>query len=137
MKNFRLPRLETAKHYCKKTSFADEKTANYYLDKLKKSSRRAKVPVYAYLCTKCFAWHLTSWEQPDVLQMITELNEEIEEYNASMKAEIEAWNTGMDLMADTRNQNRNLLNELHEVKMKNIALEGKLKKLEFLNNYRR
>lgn len=48
---------------CKKTFFSDEKQANYYLEKLKKTSARSKIPTRAYLCEKCFNWHLTAREE--------------------------------------------------------------------------
>ena len=52
--------------YCKKASFANEAAANTYIDRLKKTSTRSKVPQRAYLCNKCNNWHLSStisWEQ--------------------------------------------------------------------------
>lgn len=51
--------MET-KQYCRKVSFADEKSANDYLQRLSKTSIREVVPQRAYLCEKCNAWHLTS-----------------------------------------------------------------------------
>lgn len=45
---------------CKKTSFANEESANHYIKKLKKTSTRSVIPVRAYLCEKCHNWHLTS-----------------------------------------------------------------------------
>src|ERR1700759_3208543 len=45
---------------CKKVSFATEKDAIYYIDKLKKTSIRSIIPTRSYLCTKCINWHLTS-----------------------------------------------------------------------------
>lgn len=49
--------------YCSKTSFATEKDAEFYIEKLKKTSNRDKIPKRAYLCTECFHWHLTSIEE--------------------------------------------------------------------------
>lgn len=45
---------------CTKVSFANEKYADFYINKLKKTSKRKVIPVRAYLCEKCFSWHLTS-----------------------------------------------------------------------------
>ena len=45
---------------CKKASFSSEAVADYYIEKLKRTSVRSKKPVRAYLCPKCFTWHLTS-----------------------------------------------------------------------------
>jgi len=45
---------------CKKIRYADEETAEYYLNKLKETSKRKLKPTRVYLCEKCFTWHLTS-----------------------------------------------------------------------------
>jgi len=45
---------------CKKTYFATQKAADFYIEKLQKSSNRQKVPVNSYLCPKCNLWHLSS-----------------------------------------------------------------------------
>lgn len=136
MKTFKLSKLELGKHYCKKTSFPDEKTANYYLDKIKKSSRRSKVPVYSYLCSKCFAWHLTSWEQPDIIKMFEELNQFVDECNEWIDTEIEAFKTGVNLMKDTSCENYNLKKEIRDLKKKIASLEDEIKKNEILMRYR-
>ena len=54
---------------CKKVSFADEKNALMYLEKLKKTSTRERKPVNTYLCEKCLAWHLTSIELKEVTEI--------------------------------------------------------------------
>lgn len=54
---------------CKKVSFADEKYAQMYIDKLQKTSNRKLKPVRSYLCEKCFNWHLTSIESRENLQL--------------------------------------------------------------------
>lgn len=46
--------------HCKKTSFANEAAAIFYIDKLKRTSIRERVPIRAYLCCQCNSWHLTS-----------------------------------------------------------------------------
>ncbi len=48
---------------CKKVSFINETTANFYINKLQNTSTREKVPQRAYLCEICLNWHLTS--KPD------------------------------------------------------------------------
>lgn len=45
---------------CKKISFLNEAQAIFYIDKLKNTSTRTKVPTRAYLCQDCLNWHLTS-----------------------------------------------------------------------------
>lgn len=58
---------------CKKVSFADEKQALFYIEKLGKTSNRTTVPQRAYLCHKCLNWHLTSkQENKTYLSVITE-----------------------------------------------------------------
>jgi TolA-binding protein len=69
---------------CKKVYFADEKTALFYIDKLKKTSIKEKKPVNTYLCPHCLNWHLTSIE-PKEVKNITYLNRQIN----NLKAKIE------------------------------------------------
>lgn len=48
---------------CGKTSFATEVDADYYIDKLSKTSKRKDIPIRAYLCPKCCNWHLTKKQE--------------------------------------------------------------------------
>jgi hypothetical protein len=48
---------------CSKTSFSDEGVANGYIEKLRKTSTRSRVPKRAYLCPVCLRWHLTSGDK--------------------------------------------------------------------------
>jgi len=48
------------KNKCSKVSFCDEKFALQYIKILKKTSKRERKPVTAYLCQHCLTWHLTS-----------------------------------------------------------------------------
>lgn len=52
---------------CFKTSFVNEDFALQYIDKLKKTSKRKRKPVEAYLCDKCLTWHLTSIESQEAV----------------------------------------------------------------------
>lgn len=45
---------------CSKTSFATEKDASFFIDKLSRTSTRDTKPIRAYFCNKCTCWHLTS-----------------------------------------------------------------------------
>ena len=45
---------------CKKTKFADQAAAMFYIAKLKATSCRDKIPQRAYLCEICLSWHITS-----------------------------------------------------------------------------
>ena len=65
----------TENYYCKKVSFATESDADFYIKKLKRTSKRAVVPMRAYLCEKCFNWHLTSLQSIDVFSVLSDLNE--------------------------------------------------------------
>lgn len=44
---------------CTKVKFSDEAQALFYIDKLKKTSKRIKIPKRAYLCQYCLSYHLT------------------------------------------------------------------------------
>jgi hypothetical protein len=88
--------------HCKKTSFADQENALFYIDKLKRTSVRDKVPIGTYLCPKCFNWHLTSQpsrheqenkelraEVETLKQKIKNLRQNSEGVEASLKKTIE------------------------------------------------
>lgn len=45
---------------CTKVRFATEKSALFYIEKLKNTSHRKVLPLRAYLCPFCTCWHLTS-----------------------------------------------------------------------------
>ena len=49
--------------HCKKAAFSTEDAANYYINKLKRTSSRQIKPIRAYLCPLCFTWHLTSLKE--------------------------------------------------------------------------
>ena len=76
---FRNFELKTNKKYCKKVSFATQEDADYYINKLQKTSTRDKVPINSYLCVKCNCWHLTSWEQVDLNKFTEDTNAELKE----------------------------------------------------------
>jgi len=65
------------KEFCPKTYFATEKDAEFYIDKLKQTSNRAKRPKRAYLCPDCFQWHLTSQDKdlPSIIKYRQKINE--------------------------------------------------------------
>ena len=76
---FRDFELKTDKKYCNKVSFATQEDADYYINKLQKTSTRDKVPINSYLCVKCNCWHLTSWEQVDLNKFTEDTNAELKE----------------------------------------------------------
>ena len=75
------------KKHCTKTSFATEKDAQNFIDKLVKTSIREKTPRSAYLCPDCNNWHVTSSIQYKELRVkleaqaveITELKSQLKE----------------------------------------------------------
>lgn len=52
---------------CTKVKYADKITAELDIAKIKKRSTRDVIPVRAYLCPMCKAWHLTSKPDPKAL----------------------------------------------------------------------
>ena len=59
--------------HCKKASFSSEAVADYYIEKLKRTSVRSKKPVRAYLCPVCFTWHLTSLKKTTDIEPYTDV----------------------------------------------------------------
>lgn len=69
---------------CKKVSFVDEKQANFYIEKLHKTSDRELKPVRGYLCQHCLNWHLTSIESKEV-KAIKYMQRQIDNLKAKIK----------------------------------------------------
>ena len=85
---------------CKKVSFADEKFAQTYIDKLHKTSNRRLIPVRSYLCEKCLLWHLTSIESRENMQLVhkdRQINNlkskiiHLQNENQTLKLKLEKW----------------------------------------------
>lgn len=55
---------------CKKASFINERLADEYIKKLKKTSNRSVKPHRAYLCPICFCWHLTSYFDKEDMKLV-------------------------------------------------------------------
>lgn len=90
---------------CKKARFADEASAQMYIDKLKKTSTRDVKPVNSYLCHRCHAWHLTSIpSKEDKARMY--LEREI----ANLKKKV----------AHLKAENEILLNKIEKMKTKTV-----------------
>jgi hypothetical protein len=68
---------------CLKTTFRDEKEALFYIDKLRKTSKRSVLPIRAYLCEKCLLWHLTSKDDKTKIKI-----ERLEKENNNLKNKI-------------------------------------------------
>lgn len=59
-----------ANYQCKKVAFATEADADFYIEKLKRTSSRKVVPTRAYLCETCRNWHLTHVQNIDVQKVL-------------------------------------------------------------------
>lgn len=64
--------IDSENHYCKKVSFATEADADFYINKLKKTSSRKVVPTRAYLCEECLNWHLTHVQHIDIPNILAQ-----------------------------------------------------------------
>lgn len=62
---------------CGKVSFSDEAAAQFYIDKLQKTSKRPRVPQRTYLCHKCLNWHLTSQGEKQTYETVINDNENL------------------------------------------------------------
>lgn len=110
---------------CKKVSFADEKQALFYIDKLGKTSSRTTVPQRVYLCHKCLNWHLTSkQENKTYFSLLTE--------NETLKKELEEKERIIsELTGKTKsNQVLNIEKLLKEKNDKLVEQNSKINKLE-------
>lgn len=83
---------------CKKVSFADESSANFYIHKLKRTSERKTVPIRAYLCPNCNCWHLTSQETKDIEM----LNRQIK----NLKAKVEHYKRENEILKNKLNKRK-------------------------------
>lgn len=69
---------------CDKVKYATKAFAEADIKKLKSNSIRDKIPIRAYLCYRCDAWHLTSQDSKE-MRVISNL----EEQNRNLKAKVE------------------------------------------------
>lgn len=105
--------IRADEEYCKKVAFGTKKDADFYLEKIKKESKRDKIPERSYLCYKCNTWHLTSWEAPDIENLICQINEDIDCLNSDLELQYEQ---------DTRIMSK-AINELIELRRSYTKLE--------------
>lgn len=98
---------EHNKEKCTKTSFKDEEAAEYYIKKLKKTSRRTVKPVASYLCPTCLNWHLTSSINHEDMRLIYK-EREIENLKIKI-ANLRKENEGI------RSQNESLKEKLRKI----------------------
>lgn len=121
---------------CNKVSFPNEKQALFYLDKLNRTANVKKKLTGAYLCPKCFNWHMTSQKDIKVVRLeevITKRNLRIKELelivekrnkaNRSLKNELSRRGNGKFNKKDLKSQ-------LHFLKQENEALKLRIKNHE-------
>lgn len=94
---------------CTKTAFADEKSANHCINKIKRTSTDEVKPVSAYFCQKCLNWHITSIERKEV-RLLIEKDRQVN----NLKAKI-------DVLQAENVMFRNLLQSLYDHNMASIV----------------
>ena len=109
--------------YCKKVYFGSKQQADNYIAKLQKESTRSKVPVRSYLCYKCNSWHLTSWEAPDIENLICQINEDIDCLNADLEREYE---NDTRIMSTALNDVIDLKRNYTKLELENRILKSKI-----------
>lgn len=75
---------------CKKTKFADQASAMFYIAKLKATSCRDKIPQRAYLCEYCLSWHITSIKLTPDQRVIANLRAKVDHLKMELKRRDEA-----------------------------------------------
>lgn len=118
---------------CKKVAFSDEQQANYYIEKLNKTSSRKIIPKRAYLCEKCFNWHLTSKKEGKTYEFLLKENENlkkklekkneliseysvrIEEVQKSVRARFSEDNKKINQLSSKLKRKDKLLNHLYKL----------------------
>jgi len=73
---------------CMKVSFINEKYADEYVAKLKRTSYRKVKPIRSYLCEKCLTWHLASTTDHDK-KLLESYQGKIQNYRVAVKQNYE------------------------------------------------
>ena len=94
---------------CTKTAFVDEKSANYCISKIKRTSTAEVKPVSAYFCQKCLNWHITCIESKESRVLI-----EKDRQLANLKAK-------MDVLQSENTMYRELLQNLYNHSMASVV----------------
>lgn len=118
---------------CKKVAFADEEKALYYIEKLKKTSKRFVVPHRTYLCEKCFAWHLSSRpsKEDERAKKENQENQQIIELQNLKKENQKLKERVIQLTKESENRKKKI-DELHEKIYECNKLSGRFKRPEDL-----
>lgn len=114
---------------CKKVSFSDEQQAIYYIEKLRKTSKRPSIPQRAYLCEKCFNWHLTSKQEGKTYEFLLKENENLKKEIEEKKKLISECSIRIDAVQKSVNSKLSESNKIIN------QLENKLKRKEKLLNH--
>ena len=106
---------------CNKVQYGSESAANNDIERIKRKSNRATIPVRSYLCKICNTWHLTSKE--DFSKVIPELRLEIDE----LKKEIEKLTI---LNRDLKTENSNFKSQGSKEERAMVRADERVKKLK-------
>lgn len=126
----KLRKLQPDAQVCKKVYFGTKEAADEHIVRVQRVSTRDKVPVRSYLCHKCHTWHLTSWDAPDMLHWVSQMNKDIEAINNELGRQYEEDTRVMsNIVNDTiedKKKIRALAKEVDELKSRNYILEQRL-----------
>ena len=119
----KIQHIRADKEYCKKVYFGTRQQADSYIAKIQKESTRQKVPVRSYLCFRCNSWHLTSWEAPDIENLIGQINAEIDCLNADMEKQYEH---DIRILSTALNEVIELRRNFTKLELENRILKSKI-----------
>ena len=103
---------------CRKTHFANEKTALEYVKRLQETSKRQVVPDRAYLCERCLNWHITSLplkKEKTIKDQLHQLEMKLKEKNGRIKNLEKQVNKLQELVADANRKNETYLKMIREL----------------------
>ena len=103
---------------CRKTHFANEKTALEYVKRLQETSKRQVVPDRAYLCERCLNWHITSLplkKELTIKDQLHQLELKLKEKNGRIKNLEKQVNKLQELVADANRKNETYLKMIREL----------------------
>lgn len=113
---------------CKKAKFATEKDADFFIQKLKATSKRAKIPTSSYFCQRCTSWHLTSLKQNEWKEAVS-LKKQLESLKLAHKEEVKVLKEQISLL---KQENTKEVNVDSRIKKMNNTLLEKLKTINRL-----
>lgn len=134
---------------CKKVKYSTKEFALFDIERIKKKSKRNKIPNRAYLC-KCGSWHLTSgmdnnkilisklqlenFELKERIKELTKINQDVlSELEKDERLKIRKDKTVLELktgLKTTQKHNKSLIKTNADLIHKNLMLEKKLESLQ-------